>query len=107
IPFRFSGKQPLVLPIRLFAERATDAPVRIEIDGGHPRRRALGTAQHVTTNRSVTLDGIVKTYVVLGDDLVAGRHQIAFATEPPSTVWVELAWMERNAPRWISGSFGQ
>ena len=107
IPLRISGKQPLVLPIRLFAERASDAAVRIEIDGGHPRRRDLGSVEHVTNNRSLTLDGIVKTYVILGDDLLAGRHTIAFTTEPRSMLWVQLPWMEPNAPRWISGSFGQ
>lgn len=105
IDVRVSGTQPLVLPMRLFAERAGGAPVRIEIDGGHPRRRALGTVQHVTTNRSVTLDGIVKTYVILGDDLTAGRHQIAFTTDADTVLWVQLPWMVPNAPRWISGSF--
>lgn len=107
IALRVTGKQPLVLPMRIFAERASDAPVRIEIDGGRPRRRTLGSVQRITTNRSVTLDGMVKTYVILGDDLSAGRHTIAFTTDAKSVVWVQLPWLEPNAPRWISGSFGQ
>jgi hypothetical protein len=91
----------------LFAERASDSPVRIEIDGGQPRRRAMATVEHVTNNRSVTLDGIAKTYVILGDDLIAGRHKIAFTTDAHTVLWVQLPWLEPNAPRWISGSFGQ
>ena len=106
IGIRVSGKQPLVLPIRLFAERASDAPVRIEVDGGRPHRRAFASVQRVTTNRSVTLDGIVKTYVILGDDLVAGRHKISFASDAQNQLWVHLPWTEPNAPRWISGRFG-
>jgi hypothetical protein len=106
IDVRVSGKRPLVLPIRLFAERASNEPVRIEIDGGHPRRRSLASVQRVTTNRSVMLDGMIKTYVMLGDDLVAGRHRLAFVTDSNTVVWVQLPWMQPHAPRWISGSFG-
>lgn len=106
IDLRVSGKQPLVLPIRVFAERASDAPVRIQIDGGHPRRRNHGAVQRITTNRSVTVDGIVKTYVILGDDLTPGRHQLSLTTEAGTALWVQLPWMEPKTPRWISGSFG-
>lgn len=106
IDVRVSGKRPLVLPIRLFAERACNDPVRIELDSGRPRRRSLGSVQRVTTRRSVTLDGIVKTYVMLGDDLAAGRHRLTFASDSCTALWVQLPWAEPNAPRWISGSFG-
>jgi hypothetical protein len=98
-----SGKDPVILPVRLYAAQPTT--VRIEIDGGHPQRRAAASVQRVTTNRSVVLAGGVKTAVMLGDDLTEGRHRITFVADPGTVLWVRLPWKAIPRPRWISGNF--
>lgn len=95
------------LPIHLYAR--AQVKVVVEIDGGHPRRRAAGSAAGVTVARSVQVADRGRMTLILGDDLAPGRHKISFTRDPALEVWVHLPWARRGArqasSQWISGDF--
>lgn len=106
--FELPGDGPVTLPMRVFASRRAEVVARI--DDAAPRRRANAAAfERITLPRTIAFDGAIRTAVVLGDDLEAGRHVLTFSSAPDVEVWVHLPWKER-APRavgarWISGDF--
>lgn len=103
------GGEPLVLPVRLLADEPMD--VVATIDGETIDRLHLGAAQRITTARLIAVKGQVKSIVVLGDDLVAGKHTLAFATPEGKHAWVHLPWVPKPRPpqapppdpHWIEG----
>lgn len=100
---------PLVLPVRLFATEPMDVVARI--DGGAPRRIALGAAERVTTERVYAVESEVRTVMVVGDDLPRGRHVLTFAAPAGKVAWVHLPWTAKprgpgaapRDPHWIDG----
>jgi hypothetical protein len=103
------GGEPLVLPVRLFADESMD--VTATIDGVSIDRLAFGAAQRITTARLIPVKAQVKSIVVLGDDLPAGTHTLSFAPPEGKKAWVHLPWVPKprppNAPppdpHWIEG----
>jgi hypothetical protein len=104
-----SGGEPLVLPVRLFAE--TSMTVVASLDGRSPQRLTTGFPESVTTARAFPVDGEVRGVIVIGDDLAPGPHTLRFVTAPGEHAWIHLPWTAKprlpgappRAPRWIEG----
>lgn len=102
--------RPLVLPMRVFSKEHAD--VVAQIDGERPKRRASGAAVRVTTSRSISVDGEVRTAIVLGDDLAPGRHVVTLVAPPGKSVWFSAPWVrgagtraKASQTRWVTGDF--
>jgi hypothetical protein len=101
--------EPLVLPIRIFANEKMN--VVAKIDGDVPDRKIIGAAERVTTSRSIGVMDEVRSIVVLGDDLPAGKHILTFSPPPGKKAWVHLPWVPKprlpgsppRDPHWIEG----
>ena len=101
--------ESLTLPVRAYAHEKMDLVAKI--DGVVIERRTIGAAERVSTARKFTVEDEVRTVVVLGDDLVPGKHVLTF--EPPAgkKAWVHLPWTAKPRlpgapppdPHWIEG----
>ncbi|GAC1355503.1 MAG: hypothetical protein NVSMB47_08950 [Polyangiales bacterium] len=103
------GGEALVLPLRLFSKEPFD--VVATIDGEPLARRRSGAAERITTARTIAVTGQVKSIVVLGDDLPAGKHVLTFHVPTGKQAWVHLPWVPKPRlpgtpppdPHWIEG----
>jgi hypothetical protein len=101
--------EALVLPVRAYAKEPLDLIAKI--DGDVPDRRDRGVAERITTARKIAVTEEVRSIVVLGDDLPAGKHVLTFVPPPGKKAWVHLPWMPRPRlpgapppdPHWIEG----
>lgn len=95
---------PMYVPLRLL----TDAPARViaEVDGGHPRRRDVGVAQALTLTHQIDLvPGESFATIVLGDDLVPGKHRIRLRVVQGGQVWFHAPWVVQTGSHWVAGDF--
>ena len=101
------GRGPIVLPVRIYAPRAVDVSVRV--DGGTPRRRAIGLVERVTVPRVMTAVDEVRSAIVLGDDLEPGLHTLSFEVPRGKRAWVHLPWASTYVrhPHWVENEFGR
>jgi hypothetical protein len=102
------------LTLRFIADAPCDVTARI--DGGKPRRKLEGLAQHVTVTHSIHVpQGESAAVVVLGDDLDVGTHELTLQVAP-GTAWVHVPWIrprkakkqttpQNTAPKWVGGDF--
>lgn len=99
------ARAPLVLPVRLFSEEPLEVVARI--DGGTPTRKTVVLADRITTARVFDVDREVRAVVVLGDDLLPGRHVLTFEVPEGKKAWIHLPWLRATkAPQvvhWIGG----
>ncbi len=97
LPFTMVGGVAIALPVHL--QSAERVEVVAEIDGDVPLRRATGLVAHLTTARSMTVEGEVTATIVLGDDLAPGPHVLTFLPATPGTklVQVHVPWAAKKS----------
>jgi hypothetical protein len=105
--------QHVTLPVHLYSPDPVEVIARV--DGGSPRRIAMGVAARVTVDRKIEVVGERKAIVVLGDDLAPGKHVLTFDFPEGKKLWVHVPWLKQArrvektsataAPRWVEGEF--
>jgi hypothetical protein len=101
--------EALVLPVRLYSKEPMDIIARV--DGDTPDRKTRGAVERVTVSRKIAVNDEVKSIVVLGDDLPAGKHILTFTPPPGKKAWVHLPWVAKPRlpgtpppdPHWVEG----
>jgi hypothetical protein len=104
--FDVQAHQPALLRLRFYAEQPTQVEARIDL--ATPRRSAAGSATHITTARTLHIDGEVQASLLLGDDLAPGRHTLSFVADRPLFVhlpWTRSARRKPQASAWVLGDF--
>ncbi len=93
-----------VVPLKFFSNEEVE--VVVVVDGGEPRRRALGVPRFVTTARTLKFRGDAALGIVLGDDLRPGRHVVSLRYADGAKVWLRAPWRHTHAPlesAWLAG----
>ena len=97
LPFTMVAGGAVALPVHLQSTERVE--VVAQVDGDLPLRRATGVVAHLTTARSITVEGEVTATIVLGDDLAPGPHVLTFLLAAPGTkqVQVHVPWAAKKS----------
>ncbi|MDX2050841.1 MAG: hypothetical protein SFV15_00530 [Polyangiaceae bacterium] len=103
------GPGARVLPLRLYADQATEVEISLESLQRRGRAQSLGPFKYLTRPRQVTLakGQELRTSFILGDDLAPGSYRVRFNKPPRDAVWVRALVAQQVESRWVAGEFDE